>query len=292
MGMGNAAVLDENLALTATLGGGDWAMPLENLLDPTVKETVARCVSGDPADAWFDVVFAGQGGVRWDTLVLAGGSIHPKAWFRLTWYSHPTSRTSADILQGGPDAIWLRVYPSPDRRETRSYYAGNFLSGGPMSRDLAGKTPQLITRPAVSPRCRAVRVEIDNRGETLDLGHLFIAKAFRPDWPHNWGLVLEPVDNSPTDTTPGGRRIPDVRTAPRRKTVRFDDLTEDEAMRMHDIGMRLGKAGPLLMIEDITQTRHQWRRTWLASLEDGSVPVTQAEGDLWSATLKLLEIIG
>ncbi len=43
--MGNAAILDDNLALTATLTGGNWALPLDNLLDPTVKETVARCVS-------------------------------------------------------------------------------------------------------------------------------------------------------------------------------------------------------------------------------------------------------
>ncbi|ALG75046.1 hypothetical protein VY88_26275 [Azospirillum thiophilum] len=289
--MGTAAVLDENLALVATLTGGDWALPLENLLDPTVKETVARCVSGDPADAWFDVVWAGPG-KRFDTLVIAGGSIDPRATFRLTWYSHPTDRSAGSVLQGGPDAAWLRVYPSPDRRRDRSYYAGNYLSGGQTARDLAGKTPQLLHRPAVSPRCKALRVEIDNRGRPLDLGHLFIARAFRPDWPHNWGMVLEPVDNSPVDATPGGRRIPDRRPAPVRKTVRFDDLTEDEAMRFHDLGLRAGKTDPLLMIEDITQGRHQWRRVKLATLEDGAIPVTQTEGDLWSATLKLLEIIG
>ncbi|MBF5095294.1 hypothetical protein F1643_13305 [Azospirillum sp. INR13] len=159
----------------------------------------------------------------------------------MTWYSHPTDRSAASILRGGPDAPWLRVYPSPDRRRDRSYYAGNYLSGGQTARDLGGKTPQLLHRPARSPRCRAVRVEIDNRGRPLDLGHLWIGRAFRPDWPHNWGMVLEPVDNSPVDTTPGGRRIPDRRLAPVRKTVRFDDLAQDEAMRMHDIGLRAGK---------------------------------------------------
>ncbi|WP_194913618.1 hypothetical protein [Azospirillum sp. INR13] len=46
------------------------------------------------------------------------------------------------------------------------------------------------------------------------------------------------------------------------------------------------------MIEDVTQGRHQWRRVKLATLEDGTIPVTQSDGDLWSATLKLLEIIG
>lgn len=290
--MGTAAVLDENLALTATLTGGTWALPLDNLLDPTVKETVARCVSGLPADAWFDVVWPVTRPQKWDTLVIAGGSIHPAATYRLTWYSHPTSRTPADVLAGGPDAEWLRVYPSPDRRAERSYYATNFLRGGPTVRDLAGKVAQLIARPAVSPRGVAVRVEIDNKGTSLDLGHLFITRAFRPDWPHNWGMVFEPIDASPVDVTPGGRRIVDSRPAPIRKTVRFDDLSEDEAMRMHDMGLRLGKSGPMLMIENIEQTRHQWRRVRLMTLEDGTVPVTQNDGDLWSATLKMLEIIG
>ncbi|MBF5095295.1 hypothetical protein F1643_13310 [Azospirillum sp. INR13] len=72
--MGTAAILDENLALTATLSGGNWALPLEHLLEPTVRETVARCVSGNPADAWFDVSWPGPGR-KWDTLVIAGGSI-------------------------------------------------------------------------------------------------------------------------------------------------------------------------------------------------------------------------
>jgi hypothetical protein len=290
--MGNAAILDENLALTATLTGGNWALPLDNLLDPTVKETVARCVSGNPADAWFDVLFPASSPAKWDTLVLAGGAIHHAARYRLTWWGHRTSRTAGDILAGGPDAAWLPVYPAPDRRAQRAYRATNFMRGGPSGRDLAGKTPQLLARPALSPRCAALRIEIDNRGAPLDLGHLYITRAFRPDWPHNWGLVFESVNNSPVDAAPGGRRVPDIRPAPRRKTVRFDDLTEDEAMRMHDIAMRLGNWGPLLMIEDITATRHQWRRTWLATLEDGSIPVTQNDGDLWSATLKLLEIIG
>lgn len=110
--------------------------------------------------------------------------------------------------------------------------------------------------------------------------------------PHDWGMVIESVNSSPVDSTPGGRRIVDERPAPRRKTVRWADLSEDEAMRFFDMGQGLGRSGPLLMVEDITQTRHLWRRTWLATLEDGGVAVTQNNGNLWAADLKLLEIIG
>lgn len=287
---GNAAVLDENLALAATLSGGTWARPVDNLLDPTVKEVTARCVSGLIGDAWFDVVWDDR--EKWDTLVLAGGTLHRAAGYRLTWYSHPTDRSSGSILAGGPTAPILPVYPRAQRAASAGFYQKNWWRLGPSERDLAGKTRQLVVRPPISPRCRAVRIEIDNRGTVLDLGHLFLARAFRPEWPHNWGLTIEPVDTSPVDTTPGGRRIVDARPAPRRKTVQFADLGEDEAMRFFDLGQRLGRTGPLLMIEDIAQSRHLWRRTWLATLEDGSVAVTQNDGDLWSAELKLLEIIG
>ncbi len=286
----NAAVLDENFALTATLSGGNWARPLDNLLDPTVKEVTARCVSGLIGDAWFDVVFPDRS--KFDTLVLAGGTLHRAAGYRLTWYSDPIDRSAGAVLAGGPASPILPVYPRAGRAAAASYFQRNWWRLGPSERDLAGKTRQLVARPPASPRCRALRVEIDNRGASLDLGHLFVTRAFRPEWPHDWGMVIEPVNPSPVDTTPGGRRIVDVRPAPRRKTVKFADLSEDEAMRFLDAGLRLGSTGPLLMVEDITQTRHLWRRTWLATLENGGVAVTQNDGDLWSTELKLLEIIG
>ncbi|SMH62526.1 hypothetical protein [Azospirillum agricola] len=290
MSAGNAAVLDENLALTATLSGGNWARSVENLLDPTVKEVTARCVSGKIDDAWFDIVFPDR--TKFDTIVLAGGTLHRAAGYRLTWYSDPVDRSPGAILVGGPSAPVLPVYPRAGRAAAASYFQKNWWRLGPSERDLAGKTRQLVTRPPNSPRCRALRVEIDNKGFPLDLGHLFVTRAFRPEWPHDWGLVIEPVNSSPVDTTPGGRRIVDVRPAPRRKTVRFVDLSEDEAMHFFDMGQGLGSSGPLLMVEDITQSRHLWRRTWLATLEQGGISVTQNEGDLWSTELKLLEIIG
>ncbi|SMH62835.1 hypothetical protein [Azospirillum agricola] len=287
---GNAAILDENLALTATLSGGTWVRPLDNLLDPTVREVTARCASGDIADAWFDVVFPSR--ERWDTLVLAGGTLARAAGYRLTWYSDPVDRSPGAILAGGPSTPVLPVFPRSGRASATPYYQRNWWRLAPSERDLAGKTRQLIVRPPRSPRCRALRVEIDNRGQSLDLGHLFVTRAFRPDWPHDWGLTIETVPASVVDTTPGGRRIVDERPAPRRKTVRFADLAEDEAMRVLDLGQRLGSGGPVLMIEDITRTVHLWRRTWLATLEKGGVSVTQTEGDLWTVELVLLEIIG
>lgn len=288
--MTTAAILDENFALTATLSGGVWVLPLDNLKAPTVKETVARCASGDPADAWLDVVFAIP--ERWDTLVVAGGDIRHDTDFRLTWYDHATLRTADHVIKGGPDTPFQRVYPPAKVIADQEYWDADFWSGGPTARDVAGKTPMLITRPATSPRCAALRIEFDNHGRSLSLGHLFITRAFRPEWPHNWGLVVEPVNSSPVDSTPGGRRVPDERPAPVRKTVKFDDLSEDEAMRLFDMGQRLGKTGLLLMIENITQPKHQWRRSRLSTLEDGAVSVTQNQGDLWSAILKLLEVIG
>lgn len=284
-----AAVLDENLALTATLTGGTWVRPLENLLDPTVKETTARCVSGNPEDAWFDVVFPED--ERVDTVLIAGGTIRPEADFRLTWYDDHVARAPENVLLGGPDSEWLPVYRLADP-EDQDWHEDEAWTGRPSPRELAGKTPMLITRPPVSPRCAALRIEIDNKGYLLDLGHLFLARAFMPDWGHNWGMALRSMNASPVDTTRGGRRLPDERPAPRQKEVEFDSLTENEAMRMHDLGPRLGKSGLLAMIENIDELDQLWRRTWLATLVDGDVPVTQGEENWWRAALKLLEVIG
>lgn len=178
-GLGNAAVLSDNLALTAALSGGVWARPLDNLLDPTVREVTARCVSGLATDAWFDLVFPDR--AKFDTLVLAGGTLHRAAGYRLTWYSSPSDRSAGAILAGGPATAFLPVYPRAARGADAAFYQKNWWRLGPSERDLRGKTRTLVARPPQSPRCRALRVEIDNRGQVLDLGHLFVARAFRPE---------------------------------------------------------------------------------------------------------------
>lgn len=285
-----AALLLDNLALTATLSGGTWERPLDHLLEPTVRETTARCVAGTPDQAQFDIVFPAP--TKWDTLVLAGGTPRPDVDLRVTWYSDPVDRSAGAVLRGGPDAPFLPGYPPPLRLRQRRLFDPNILRGRPRSRDLAGKTPMLVVRPAASPRCAAARIEIDNHGDALDLGMLFVGQAFIPSWPHDFGLRLGAPSRSPYDEAPGGRRLVDGRPSARVKTFKLSVLTEDEAMVLADAGQRLDRSGVLMMIEDVAgQVRHLWRRTWPATLADG-IEVEQVNEQDWSAEVKLLEVIG
>lgn len=285
-----AALLLDNLALTATLSGGTWARPLDYLLEPTVRETTARCVAGTPDHAWFDIVFPAP--TKWDTLVLAGGTPRPDVDLRVTWYADPVDRSAGAVLRGGAGAPFLAGYPPPLRLRQRRLFDPNVLKGRPRARDLAGKTPMLVIRPASSPRCAAVRVEIDNHGDQLDLGMLVIGAAFVPQWPHDFGLRQGAPSRSPTDEAPGGRRVVDARPAARTKTFKFSILSEDEAMVLADAGQRLDRSGVLMMIEDVADQRHLWRRTWPATLADGGIEVEQVNEQDWQADVKLLEVIG
>lgn len=277
---GPAALLIDNLARTATLSGGSW-VGLDYLLEPSVIETQAICASGLPADAWIDVTFMGP--VKWDTLMMSGGTLATRSRYRLTWYDG-----AGAVLAAGD---WLYVWPRVRGRAERSYHDVNYWSGRPRVADLAGLPAQLLARPPLSPRARRVRIEIDNLGQPLRLGHLFVAASVRPSWPHDWPVTLGGETLSIVETAPGGARRIDARPTPRTKTVTFKELSEDEAMMLHEAGQRLGHAGVLAMIEDIASPRHWPRRTWLATLADGRIEVEQAGLDRWSATIKLMEMV-
>jgi hypothetical protein len=282
---GPAALLLENIALDAALSGGTWQLGLDYLKEPTIKETQAVCAAGTPDQAWFDVSFPVD--TRWDTLFLAGGTLSRTATYRLSWYD-----AAGTLLAGGPAAPFTRVYPPGLPRAARNWRRGNFWSGAPGPRELAGKPRGLIARPGVSLLHRRLRVEIDNGGAPLALGHLFIAPSLRPAWPHDWGLTLGAKPLSIVETTPGGMRISDVRPHPRTKSFDLKELSEVEAMMLHDAGMGLAHVGPLAMIEDVRRAGNWWRRTWLANLEEGVVNVREVGPDRWEATgVKLLEIV-
>lgn len=284
-----AAILDDNLALTATLTGGEWQLPLDNLLLPNVIEAPARCNAGTPDKAWFDVVFPAPS--RWDVLLLSGGTTHRRTTYRLSWYGDPADRSAAALLAGGAAAPWRLAYPRVTTRAERDYFAGNFWSGAPSAIEIAGSAPRLVARPATSPRCRAVRVEIDNQGLPLDLGHLLIGKALRPGWPHDWGKRLGGDPLTLVETTPMGAQIGDLRPTIRTKSLTFRELTKVEAQRLYRAGMRLGKTGPLAVIDDITDSRWLWAETWLGTLADGVVEIEETGPDRWTAVVKIREIV-
>lgn len=281
MTAGPAALLLDNLALTASLSGGDWVagLGLSRLLEPSVKETVARCANGA---GLIDVTWSVD--VKWDTLFLAGGTLGRGALYRLTWFD-----AGGAVLASLP---WTRCYPPSAPVAARGWRAGNFWSGAPRDRDLTGKTRGLIARPAVNPRCRKLRIEIDNRGASLDLGYLFIAASVRPVWPHDWGLSFGANAASLVATSPMGKRIIDRRPHPRTKAFLFKELSEAEAMALHDAGLSLQFDGPLAMIEDVRRSGNWWRRAWLATLADGGIEVKEVGPDRWEAgPIKLLEIV-
>lgn len=289
--MTTAALLLDNLALGATLvyDAANWALSPDFLLEASVVETVARCPAGTPDKAVFELVWPAA--TRFDTVVLAGGTPRPDVDLRLTWYSDPVDRSPATILAGGSSAPFLPGYPPPQRLRQRRLFDPNVLKGRPRAKDLAGKTPMLVMRPASSPRCRALRIEIDNHGASLDLGMLCIGRAFIPTWPHDWGMRFGARARSIITEAPGGARVKDRRRSARHKVLTFSYLTEDDAMVLSDAGQRIDEeGGVVMMIEDIRQSRHLWRRTWPADVE-GGIELRQERGG-WVCEMTLLEVIG
>lgn len=252
-------VLHGNRAPEGALSGGHWALPLDNLFIPVLKEDVARCTTGRLADAVFTLSLPKVMTVG--ALGLIDHTLPAGAKARLTW-----RRGGPDGAVVGPAPEWRPVYPRIARTRDLSYDDAEWWTGRPSVKMRTVYTPTFLVVPDARLRADTVTVEIDSREAAFDLSYLFVSPLFRPGWPMAWGREMTAESRTVTDVTPGGRVVAGRRQPQRRQRVTFEDLTKDEAMRWFDIAMVQDVVEPLLFVPDPGDPVNFWREVFLAKL--------------------------
>lgn len=273
-------VLHGNRAAEGALSGGSWALPLDNMLLPTLKEDVARCTTGVPADAVFTLQLPKVMTVG--ALAIVDHTLPAGAKARLTW------RRAGAVV--GPSPEWVAVYPRATRTRNLSYDEAEWWTGRPSARLRAAYTSTFLVVPDQRLRADTVTMEIDSRSAAFDLSYLFVSPLFRPDWPMAWGRDLSAKSRTVTDTTPGGRVVAGRRQPHRRQRVTFEDLTKAEAMRWLDIAMVQDTVEPLLFVPDPGDTINFWREVFLARLVE-LVTITEKDDGYYRVVVDLEEIL-
>lgn len=275
-------IYDRNLALEGQLiGDADW-LDLDDLLIPNLVADTARHTTG--AIATIDLVLDNREDVL--AIVLSGVTARLDARVRFSYFRDAAGTV---LLPDAPTPAWRYNWGRVAATAAMSWSDANAWTGRPTERSMRGKKRHIVDLLTRQVRPRRVRIEIDNRGQPFDGGHLFVGAPFRPEWGHNFGRTVDPKLTSQVDRTPAGGRIVRSGQAYRGLTLEFADLTRAEAGRFEDLSLALDLTAPLLALPVPRAGLELWRDIWLGFLGKGTATREQQD-ELWTGTLDIEEM--
>lgn len=263
---------DINHARTATLTGGTWSgdLPLSNLQDETrYRGKPARQLTpANLAASQFDCTLSAPRGITlvavlFHTLSLA-------AEYRLTMAA-PGGSLAAPSYDTGWAPVYPRVYSSADL----AYEDSNWWTGQLAVEDLDLYPRHLWIALDAPVIAGALRLELNdgtNAAGYFDLGGLWVASTWSPEFNFERGreLHLDPRDQR--DESPSGREFGEERTPRRRLQVSWSRLSDDEARRLYDAGARARTTRPVIFAPDLDDPRSTLREAFPATFSDDGLP--------------------
>lgn len=281
-------LVDINLALEATLSGGDCApeLPLGNLLLGQYVQRPARFADATDLDGTqFEAELAWPQQINLVGLVFH--TFSRQARYRLT-IAGADGDLDAPVYQTDWTPVIPRLWASADL----DWGAPNWWTGQPLSRDLALYPPNLwIPTPTVL--CGRLRLEFDDRSNAagwFDVGGLFIAKGWAPKVNFERGRQLSITTRSLSEEAPSGRDFDEVRRGRRVLAVTWAMLTKAEAQRLFDATARAGTTGVVLFLPDVDDPSSLLREAFPAKFSQPPSPTFAWEG-LHTVTAVFKEII-
>lgn len=288
MAIGN--ILIENLALDATLSGGDWGATLDNLVDPRITSRPARCAdASDLADSQFTLTWPSP--VYLTDIMLCGHTGDLDAKYRIT-----ASEDGTALHAGEWTDVFGRIYDT----SSLPWEQSNWFTGKPRLQDIQGYDRHLHIRLPELIAADELVIELDvtpQAGiEDFDIGYVLVANPLAPGWAYDWGRTIGIRRRTLVEDTAGGRKIKTRRRNARDHTVVFPHLRKGEAMRLYDFAMA-DSDHPAVFLPDTTDTIHGFREVFPAHMTVSSPPretsVLDDDGvPEWSITLAFEEMQG
>jgi hypothetical protein len=286
--MGACMLSYTNFADQASLSGGDWSatMPLANLLDPTIG-IKARSVDDAAVSTQFDADLASAVGVKIWCLVAhnlsAGATIRLRA-------SNTAGDFATPLYDSGTVGAWSTSYlASATPWESDAFWDSVITSSG-----LDGGQPTLIHILPTETAARYWRFEVTdttNNDGYVEAGRLYVGRAFQPAANFSWGASVGYIDESVAEQAFSGSEYFEQRPVRRVASVRFEFLTDSEALiNVLDIQRLRGTTREILFIWDPDDLEFSSRRSFLARQQELSAIELVRLGNHATA-LKLRELL-
>lgn len=246
-------IADQNYALTAALTGGVWSadLPLTNLkADRRFIAAPARQLTPDDVLASrFDVELSLTRAI--DLVALLFHTFSLTARYRVT-VAAPGGSLDAPVHDTGWRSVYERIYDSMNLEwEDPNWWTGQ----GSSEDDIALYARHLWVVLPEPVLAEAVRVEIDDADNPhgfFDIGGLWLTRTWWPRMNFERGRQpsIEPRDQS--EEAPAGRLFADERTPRRMHTLSWKRLSDAEAQRLFDAGMRARTSRTVLVLPDVS----------------------------------------
>lgn len=260
---------DENLALTAVLGGGEWSadLPLANLKDEErfVSRPARQLHPNDAAKARIEATLERDRTIN--LVALLFHTLGVDAEYRLTIAGPGQSLAAGTVGDWTP--VHGRMFPS----ENLAWEEANWWLGSPRPEDLLLYPRHLWISLKPGVLASAIRLELrDPDAEWFDVGGLWICGAWSPQFNFDHGRELGLDPRSLSDETPSGRQLHEDRTGRRRLTLNWNMLSANEALRLFDAGARCGTKRPVLILPDVDDPVSLIREAFPATFEKPPAP--------------------
>lgn len=284
----NIIIAYENTIDDATLSGGNWTLPLDNLRNIRLRGKPARCANNK--DLTSSVINIDLGRIIWTRVVaLCAHTLGIDSAYKLTfWEDDPATSDPVHVTE------WLEVFPpiyDPDQLEWES---DNFWTGKPTEKQIAGFTPSTVWFDKVGVIARYIRIEIDDRlsaRDYFDIGYLFTSAGFQPVRNFSWGRRTNYNSRSVVNYTPAGVAIIDQRAGARSGSLALEYMPETDAQVLFDGLRMLDRSKPLLILPNPAVVKDYYREVYLSLLTE-DVSMANMAYKLWSVELSFSEVIG
>jgi hypothetical protein len=284
-------LIDVNLALEATLTGGDCvpSLPLTNLQIPVgefLKSPARFADATNLAGTKFEAELPWAQSVNVVGLLFT--TLSRRALFRLT-----IAGADGDLAAPVYQSDWTPVVPRLWQSEDLDWGAPNWWTGQPLARELdlypRHRWMPLPTRTL----CRRLRIELDDRDNPagwFDLGGLVIGFGWSPKVNFDRGRERGLVTRSLVEEAPSGVLVSETRRPRRQLTVTWSMLTQTDADRLSDASVRAGDTGIVYFAPDLTDPASLLRECFPATISAHPQPRIGFPG-LHSATATFREVI-
>jgi|GEM_PF-523510 len=216
--MANGFIAFPNRADAATLSGGNWLIGLDALKDPVLAR-VARTADCDPAKTVIDLELAHIDPVR--IIVVCAHSMNLDGRWRVTGYGD-AGRTQL-LYDSGDMAVFPRIFSWRDLRWGDS----NFWGGKVAAEDIDLYPRNAIHILPSHKRYRWWRIALSNPTNPmgyLDIGRLYMAPGWMPQWNFTLGASLSHETDTVMDQALDGHEEYDRREPRRVVTISFDNM--------------------------------------------------------------------
>ena len=269
----------------ATLAGGSWSLPLNNVKDRSTS-LIARSTNANTSSTQFTVTFSALTLTK--MIYLRNVNVDVNATARMRGYSD-TGMTSL-VVDTGTFSIFPTVWSIDTPWEDDNFWGGTVTDW-----DDEERYPSIIKTFAAPVSCRAWRIEIMNTGNSagyIQFDRLFISNYLTPSLNYAYsGNSFGFSDRTRVEESIGGQKFFDRRIAPRVFRFQFSELREDEVFASHyDFMRRVGADQEVLVIPNPDDEAKLLKRSFLGHLtrQDG---ITQVKSRLATAGYEVMELL-